>query len=263
MPSKMVTDRQKTALALQAAARRHAGSIAEAFGEKLASTASEGATGIDITNLLIGVGDYLAGIAEAMVQADEAKFGEVHEDRSLRKRHDELAAKLGPELSKVRSAVDAAFGTGASVRVLGLEGPMGRDPLVLHRKAQRAIERLGEGSLDGLSPLIQGLTLEPEALVAQFEPTTEALGAILESISEGNRDVEARLGEKSASLEGFDQQVKWAARLLEGAFGFAGREDLARRARRAVRQGRSGRIVIEVPEGDLVAPPEAPEPVLA
>ena len=173
MPSKMVTDRQKTALALLAETQREAEAIAGAAGEKLASTRGEGATSVDVQNLLLLMGRHVVHLADRMVRVDESNFDGARGDGSLRRRRDEVAAELGSRLVTVRRAVDATFGAKASLEALGLEGRIGRDPVVLHRKAERAIRRLADGSLAELEPRIQGVILDPVALVAQLAPATD------------------------------------------------------------------------------------------
>ncbi|MCB1033702.1 MAG: hypothetical protein KDD47_07705 [Acidobacteria bacterium] len=248
MPSKMVSDRQKTALALQAAALQHADLVAESFGARDASEGSVGATDVELANLLTQVADRLARHADELVRADSAKFGELHKDQALRDRRYSLAANLARLLSDQRQIVDGAFGAGASVGALGLEGSIGRDPVVVHLKALEAMGRLEQGNLAKLGAQRRGVAVDPEELQAELREAADELGAMLTEISAADRKSEALVVAKKASLEAFDQQARWAARLLEGAFGLAGQVDLAVRVRRTVRRNASEEPVIELPE---------------
>ncbi|MCH9647626.1 MAG: hypothetical protein K0U98_05260 [Deltaproteobacteria bacterium] len=235
MPSKMVSDRQKTALSLQAAALRHAGRAAESFGARLVPEGGDGEADVELANWLTKVGNRLALRAEQLVEADRAKLGELHRGRELRRRREALTANLARFLSELRWMVDSAFGAGSSVQALGLEGIMGRKPVVVHLKARMAVERLEQGAMEALGPHMAGVAFDSERLLVLLRATTEELGAVLAELAAADRQAEGRSVAKTTSMAAFDHEAKWTARLLEAAFSLAGEVELAARVRRTAR----------------------------
>ncbi|MCB1036985.1 MAG: hypothetical protein KDD47_24370 [Acidobacteria bacterium] len=81
----------------------------------------------------------------------------------------------------------------------------------------------------------------PAQLSAALEKASAELFEVIVAVAESKRSREQRLLAKLASRRLFDREALWTARLLEGAFGLAGQEGLARRVRKLVRKKKPSR----------------------
>ncbi|MCB1036970.1 MAG: hypothetical protein KDD47_24295, partial [Acidobacteria bacterium] len=244
------SDRRKIARSLQGAALRHAGRVAQSFNAGLAPNGGEEATDVKLANLLVEVGERLLRRSAALVQADRAKLDENYGDQALRNRRSLLTDRLARALTDVRRIVDGAFGTGASLQALGLAGTVGRDPEVVYLKGETVIGKLEAEGLTAPSLQPRGVTVDAEELLGLVREPTEELGAVLEELSNANRDTEQHLVDKLRSMNAFDREATWTARLLEAAFSLAGEEELASRVRRTVRRSTED-LEAELPEVEL------------
>lgn len=249
--SKMATDEQKLGGVVAAATRIHTDTVRAALEAVLGPVMGEGEAVPDVGPLHVAMGSYLEHLEGRLVTADNATLAERLEERSPLRQRDEAAAALHARMVEVRAALEGIYGPLGS-ELLAIDGRTAQDPVVLHRQAGLAVERLRAG--DTLPPVLPGLQADPLALAAVLEPPLEQLGQALRALNEERKRTQEALVVKQGLLADYGFNVRWVARLLEALYMVAGLPGLAERVRPAVR--RRGR-----PEagGEDVPPPDGPE----
>jgi len=231
MSSKLVTDRQKTAVLVEAALDTHGTTAARMIAEKLRPVGAEELVEVDTGQLLRQLSTRLAETRQQMVHADEAHVAELGGDLGLRERRDSWAEMVFRSVSDLRGSIERIYGTGSSAKLLNIEGRTAQDPVVLHRQAERLVERCADPETRWPTSLYGGLQFSPLVVAEELRPKVEALGNALEEVAKERRRAETTLNAKTAALESFDQTYQAVARLAEGAFMLADMKDLANRVR--------------------------------
>lgn len=240
MPSKGVLDRQRIGKAIVAAANTHAREVGERLNESLAVVVEEGEILADFTTLKFHLGRYLQMQLDALVAADETHLKELDDDHDPRLRRDDAAETLYRKLIEVREGVSAVFGPDQASALVGIEGETARDPLALHRQANRALDRLRNPE-GGLPPQrLAGLQLDTAALADELQPATDQLTQALADVDRELRETETSLGLKTEAMEAFDRAVRGVGRILKGCDELAEYPDFAEKIRLSRRRGSSG-----------------------
>jgi len=252
MPTKGVLDRQRIGKAIVAAAHAHAQEVGERLNRDLAVIVAEGETLPDFTTLQIQLGRYLQMRLDALVVADEAHLQEVDDDQDPRLRRDEAADFLYRKLIEMRETVTAVFGPERAGKLVGLEGDTPRDPLMLHRHANRILERLRAPEATFPPQRLRGVQIDPIALTEELQPATDNLAAALADVDREQRETETTLNLKTEATAAFDRAFRGIGRILQGCDALAEFPDFAEKIRltRASRGPGS-----EPPEGEE-GPPE-------
>jgi len=237
MPSKGVLDRQRIGKAIIAAANTHAREVGDRLNESLAVIVAEGETLADFTTLELHLGRYLQMQLDALVAADEVHLEELDDDLDPRLRRDDAAEDLYRKLIEVREGLNAVFGSDQAGALIGIEGVTARDPLALHRQANRALERLRAPD-EGLPPQrLAGLQLDTAALADELQPATDQLTQALADVDRELRETETSLGLKTEAIEAFDRAVRGVGRILKGCDELAEYPDFAEKIRLSRRRG--------------------------
>jgi hypothetical protein len=260
MPSKMVTDRQKSATAVETAAQVHAEEAASGLAPLLAAELLPDEELPDLALLQRLLARALARRRERMVAADEAHLSELADDVDPRRRRDEAAAELRDRLSGVRQTVEGLFGPAQGGELFGIGGELAFDPVVVHRQAERALAFLrARTAADLPAPGLPGVTVDPAAWAAMLEEPVATLAAALGEVDRERREAETTLTEKTAALTAYDATFGRVARLMEALFAAADLPLLAERVRPSSR--RPGRTAEDTEgERDGEPSPAPPEP---
>ncbi|MEM7050325.1 MAG: hypothetical protein AAF604_11735 [Acidobacteriota bacterium] len=235
MPSKMVTDRQKSSLAVEAAASTHAAEVAATLTSRLAEWTEGEETVPDLELLQRLLGRLLAARRAAMVAADESHLDELADDSEPRRLRDERADKLRVNLRALRDLAEGLFGEGQG-QALGLEGPVSADPVVLERQARRAMERLADESVPLPPTRMPSLQVDRADWLQVLEPDLTALADALAQVARERREAESSLLTKQGRIAEYDEAFLGAARLLEALYRTAGQPELADRVRPSSRR---------------------------
>lgn len=257
MPSKLVTQRQRTARVVETAVKAHGAEAARHLEEKLRlPSLAEDGTPATALELLEGLAGHLGSARQRLVSADEAHLAELRNDRAPRRRRDALVEALYRKVVDLRAAVEAIFGPGSSQELVGLEGETSRDSEVLHRQGQRMLELFSDPALTWPEARYNGIELSPAECAEVLRPEVEALGVALADVAEDRHRAETTLAEKNEAMEAFDRIYQGVARMVEGAFSLAELDVQAERVRPTRR--RSSQPVEEDPAPEPFE--EAPAP---
>ncbi|MEM7481743.1 MAG: hypothetical protein AAF481_11260 [Acidobacteriota bacterium] len=260
MPSKMVTDRQKSALAVEAAATTHSADVSAALTPIFALSVEGDEAVPDLGVLQRILGRRIQRMRLEMVSADEAHLDELADDDSPRRRRDEAADRLSVTLRSFRDLAEGIFGEGRGMPFLGLDTQVSRDPVVVLRQGRRAVERLRDESLPTPEFLLPSLSVDREDWATTLERDLQPLDEALERVAQEGREAEATLLAKQAAMDAYDRTFLQSARLLEALYRAAGLTELGDRVRPSTR--RPGQTVadpepLETPETAPVEPANA------
>ena len=246
MPSKMVTDRQKSSESVQAACNTHR----DAMASGIAETLGDPSLVKNALTLITKAVDRLREDTAAMITADDANIRERGEDSNARTQHEQATAALREELIDLRGGVASILGANA-VRTLGYVGDTPNDPIALERLAKTVV-----GSLDKLAaikPRREGFSLDPKPWKERITACAAAATSARNALTTELRESEATQTAKDKAIERYDRTFTHVATLASAQLDIAGEHELARRVRPSVR--RPGRTVEDAGE-----PPTPEEP---
>lgn len=233
MPSKLVTDRKKSADAVAAAAETHADRVAQAVTATLSPFLAKGEKMPDVGGLTTLLGRWLASSASGMMAADEAHVHELSDDAPVRERRDEAHETLYAELVELREWMTGLFGSRA-VRSLGFAADTPRDPAVLVQFAAEVSRSLREKSFP--APKRQGVSWSPSKEAGKIDDLREKLQKAIAEVAREVREAQGTLASKNAALAAYDDAFARASESLEGLFTLAGETELAARVRPSSRR---------------------------
>jgi len=252
MPSKLVTDRQKSAAAVIAAARTHGPRAASTVASTLSPLLAKSEKHPDLALLVELSARTLETAITKLVQADTAHEAELSDDAGPRTRRDELATKLYDDLIELKEIATGLLGSPA-LALLRLEGTTPRDPVVLVRHAEGVVQALETAKLP--KSRVRGAAFHAKDWSERLTEHTEALSSALGDVAREAREAEGTLVAKNRALAEHDRTFGDVATLVSAVLRMGGDTELAARVRPSSR--RPGQTV-ELAEGD--AQPPAPEP---
>jgi len=235
MASKAVTDRQKSARSVTAAAHTHANEVAGRIAELLSPHLRPDEDMPDVGLLLRLVGRLIATENEALVRADAAHERELADDAAPRKARDEAVEKVRRILVDLRAAVETTCGMAGLPRLHLLEA-VPTDPSVLATIGRSVLDALRDESVRLPAARRRGLTLDREAFAEELELELPPLDKALAAVAREAREAEATLRQKRVAMEANDRAFSRGAAVLSSSFALAGLEDLAGRLRPSSRQ---------------------------
>jgi len=257
MPSKGVTDRQRVAKAIVAAARTHAQEVGERLQEVLAPAVQEGETLPDLVAFQNILAHHLEMRIAAIVAADEAHLVEQDDDLDPRRRRDQAAETLHSTLVRIRAALSGAFGRDTIRELAGLQQDTALEPVVLLRQANRVLERLREPFLGLPEAQLEGIQVDFGLLADQLQPDLDNLTRAVQDVDRELRETETSLRLKDKALDAFDEAVAGIGRIVAGLDLLAGFSRYAEKVRLSLPARRRR----NTEGGDESPPPEdAPEP---
>ena len=256
MPSKMVTDRQKTAAAVEAAILAHAEEAAAGLAATLAPVLDEDEPPVDVVPLQDQLARLLDHRREVLVRMDEAHLAELGDDVGPRRQRDDAAQRLAARVISVRQTLGALFGPDATRTLVGLDGNTATDPVALARQGRRMLDRLSDPAFAFPRAQFAGVDLDVGVWVGELTGPVEELEAALAEVARERREAETTLTAKLLALDDYDRSYRAVARLLEGLYELTGLDGYAARVRPTARGG--GALVPQEPEVEPT-PEEEPE----
>ncbi len=235
MASKSVTDRQKSAVAVGAAATTHASRVAKSFKEALSPILKKNQAPPDIEGLMLTVADWLADATNQMVKTDEDHTHELSDDDEPRQRRDEAQAALSEELVSLRDLISGLYGASAT-RLLGFSAGTPRDATALSRFAGEVSKALREKQLPALKRADATVKWSPAKTADEIDKLRKKLDDALKDVAKEIREAQGTLADKNSALEAYDSAFRRTANLLVGLFSFAGETELANRVRPSTRR---------------------------
>ena len=235
MASKSVTDRQKSAVAVGAAATTHASRVAKSFTQALSPVLKKNQAPPDIEGLMLTVADWLADATNQMVKTDEDHTRELSDDDEPRRRRDEAQAALSEELVSLRDLISGLYGASAT-RLLGFSAGTPRDPTALSRFAGEVSTALRDKELPPLKRANTTVKWSPAKTADEIDELRGKLDLALKDVARELREAQGTLADKNTALDAYDSAFRRTANLLVGLFGFADELDLANRVRPSTRR---------------------------
>lgn len=233
MPSKLVTDRQKSARAVVAAASTHGAIMGEALKGLLSPHLQGNEQVPDVGLLCLLVGRLLLSQNEKLVAADAAHEAELSDDAAPREARDKAAVLVRQVLVDLRATVAAVHGS-AGLKQLGLTGATPVDPSVLAVEGAAALKSLEDATISLPAPR-RGTSLDRQAFADDLREHLAPLQSALASVAREAREAETTGAAKQAAMAANDQAFSLGAAWLTATFSLAGKEDLAARVRPSVR----------------------------
>jgi hypothetical protein len=231
MASKRIVEREKRAVAVEAAIAAHGDQVGEALTGLLAPFFAAGETPVDAASLLSAIGRLLADRRRALVDGDEAHLAELADDGAPRWRRDEAAGELAARVVDLRRAFVGLYGRGAERTLLGLEGPTARahHPVALARQGRRILERLSDPGAAPPEPPYA--TVDFGRWAAELKPPLEALESALDEVARELRRAETTKAARERAADEFDRVYRAVVGAVEALSRLAGFDGYAERLR--------------------------------
>lgn len=250
MPSKQITDREKSASAVAAVAETQANAVQAALGKLFKPHLHKGESMPDFSLLVLLVSRALDASKTRMVDADAAHDAELGDDDGYRKARDDAAAALSDKLIELRETLTGVYGAATANAVLA--GPTPQDPVVLSRFARDVAGALGRVKLP--KPRVKGAKIDVAETADEIEERRATLDAALKDVAREVREAQATLDAKNQALAAHDEAFAGAATALTGLLRLAGKPELAAKVRPSTR--RPGQTAADTEEEPAPAPPE-------
>lgn len=236
MPSKMVTDRQRSAAAVEAAVASHSEETAAALGALLEPLLAEKEEAVDLRLLQALLGRLLADHRQALVRADEADLAATGDDLGARRRRDAVFRRLHERVVAIRRVLVSLYGVEGARAVGGFAGRTPRVAVALARLGRRLIGRFSEPGFALPASDAAEVEVDVGRWVAELEPPVEELEGALAELERERREAETTAAAKLAARDDFDRGYRAVVRVLEGLYLLAGRDRYAARLRPAGRR---------------------------
>ncbi len=260
MASKLVTDREKSARAVVAAADTHARQAASAVDKKLSKYLKTGETMPDLALLARLVGRSIGSTSEALVKADRAHEAELGDDTAPREARDQAASQVRAVLVDLRAAIDVTYGTPGLTR-LGLNTAAPIDPSVLAAQGHTVLDALTDDSVKLPKRRREGMKLDRQAFARELQSSLPALDKALSQVAKEAREAEGTLSAKQKAMADYDAAFSLGATWLSATFSLAAMDTEAAKVRPSTR--RAGQTADSEPsnqaadatQGDAAATP--------
>lgn len=242
MTSKLVTDREKSARAVEAAAETHAAQIAAGFQRELSIHLRAGETLPDTGLLARLIGRKIAADNAALVAADRAHEKELSDDAGPREDRDAAAVKVRSVLVDLRAAIESAYGA-RGLTLLGLGDAIAVDPSVLAAAGGNVQKALKDPTLQLPKPKRAGMTIDRAAFALDLTAELPALQKALAKVATEDREKETTQQAKNEAMAKNDASFTSGAAFLAVSCQVAGLVDIAAKVRPSGR--RPGRVEAE------------------
>jgi hypothetical protein len=234
MASKLVTDRQKSARAVAAAADTHAPDIAKGIQTAITPYLHKGESLPDVALLIRLVGRKLAADNAALIEADRAHEKELSDDAAPREARDSAATKVRAALIDIRAAVEATYGV-KGLTLLGLDAAIPVDPSVLAVTATTVSKALHDPDLKLPKPKRAGMKLDRKELAAEIDAEIPALQKALADVAREDREREVTQGAKNEAMSRNDATFSAGAGWITASAVLAGLDAIAAKVRPSTR----------------------------
>lgn len=247
MNSKMVSDRIKSARAVEGSVRENADAIAARVSARLRPYLERGEAMPDVALFLRLLGRHTGGRAEAMKRADDAHESELADDTGPRRARDRHADATRAIYSDVRGTLGSVYGEEA-LALLRLAEPASSDPLVLAEQGQAARTALLDTALVLPPPRVKGATIQRADLAEQLSAAVVPLAASLTDVEREKKEADATLSRKNAEIDEHDEAFEGNVGVIAAVYRAVGEEVLAGKLRISPR--RPGQLDGPVDGGD-------------
>lgn len=251
MPSKQVTDRQKSSNAVVAAIDTHAANAATAMTTLLSPHLHSGEAMPDVALLLSLIGRTMTATMQSLVGADQAHLTELADDDPARRARDETATAARQEFIDLREILTGMFGAAFANHILAEAVP--RDPVMLVPYAKNVEENLDRATLP--TPRIPGASLDKAAIISRIGALRQTLDQAIQSVAREVREAQATQSAKDAAMDSFDRFFSLGADTTSSLFRLGGMPDQAAKVRPSVR--RPGQTVTDEESADPTHAPAA------
>jgi len=249
MSSKSVTDRQKSADAVIAAARTHAGIIADQLSSMVKPYYKKGSNLPDLQTFVIALADVLQSAKDNMVAADQAHERELADDSDPRTAREQAFSSLSDYLIQAREIAVGLYGAKAMQSVGFLAIP--KDPVVLHRYAGELSTSLRTAQLP--KPRVKGAQWDAVEVANVIDNHRKILDEHIQTVARETREAQATLDAKTRAIDFYDCTYAGVSSSLSGLLTLAGKRELAQKLRPSVRH--PGQLAEDdEPEASPVAP---------
>ncbi len=246
MPSKQITDRQKSAAAVIAAAQSHGPRVAEAFDALFQPVAIKGQRIPDAGQMFALCAAALEVATARLIEADVTHEQELADDEAPRAKRDELTDGLYADIVELREVATGLLGA-SSLSLLRLTGPTPRDPVVLSRLARDVSSVLSTQKLP--KSRVRGATFHAADWIERLDDRSKQLDKAIATVAREAREAEATITAKNKAMVEFDDTFRRVATLLSAALSIAGEAELAARVRPTARRpGRNAEAGDSEPE---------------
>jgi hypothetical protein len=252
MTSKQVTDREKSARAVGAAAKTHAAQIAAGFNRELTPHLEPGETLPDAGLLARLIGRKIVADNTALLAADHAHEQELADDAGPREDRDDAAAKVRSVLVDLRAAIESAYGA-RGLTLLGLGDAVAVDPSVVATAAGNVQKALKDQNIKLPKPKRAGMKIDRAAFAEDIAGELPALQKALAKVATEEREKEVTQRVKNEAMAKNDAAFTSGADFLATSCQVAGLIDIAAKVRPSGR--RPGRVATE---DDAAAPAGEP-----
>ncbi len=254
MPSKEVTDRQKSANAVVASIEAHGSDAGAALAAQFTGVLRKGESAPDVALVLQLFGRLLARDAGALVEADDRHEAEKADDDAPRTARDASAAAVREACAVARDGVAAVYGDAALGPLgLGEAVPQASDGAALARYAERAASKLADAKLALPKPKTRAVSIDREALAAGVREQLPTLLRSLKDVERERRELEGTQSAKNRAVAQHDATFSLAANVTSAVLRAAGMTEQADRVRPSAR--RPGRT-----EGSVEEPADPAQP---
>lgn len=230
MPSKQVTDRQKSARAVAATAETHAQQAASHIEQLLTPHLQAGEAFPDLSLFLRLVGRHIATENESLVNADVAHERELSDDAAPRQARDDNAEKVREILIDLRASIEATYGS-PGLHTVGLADAVPTDPSVLATAGRAVLDALKNIAIEFPPPRNKRLTLDRKSFVDDLDAALPPLESALASVAKEAREAEVTLAQKRKAMESNDRAFSRGASTLSVLFALGGLDDAASKVR--------------------------------
>jgi len=253
MPSKQVTDRQKSADSVIAAADTHGPAVSAALTDRLTPYLQQGEAVPDVALLLSLIGRALCGEKDRLVSADEAHERELGDDAEVRAARDEAFETLYSEMVNLREVLTGLYGGTYAASLF--QGITPRDPVVLVRFAELVEKNLQSATLP--KARIKGASLDKDEEIGKLAGLRKALDGHLKAVNREVREAQVTQAAKNETMDEYDDLFGAAATVLSGFLRLSGKDELAANLKPArKRPGQTAADAGEVAETQVpLAPP--------
>jgi hypothetical protein len=260
MPSKQVTDREKSARAVAAAADTHAPQLATGLARELGAHLKSGEAMPDIALLARLIGRKIIADSAALSAADHAHEQELADDIAPREARDAATTNVRGVLLDLRAALEAIYGP-RGLTLLGLAEAIPVDPSVVATAAANIHKALENTDIKLPKPKRAGMKLDREAFAQELAAELPALQKALAKVAKEDREKEATQRAKNEAMSRYDTTFTTGAGFLAASCQVAGLASIAAKVRPSGR--RPGQTAAEDEGeggGDEGAPHDSPAP---
>lgn len=233
MPSKQVTDRNRSSNAVLAAARTHGAVIESNLTSFFAPYLKKGEKSPSFAFICELMARALEDRAMTMVDADNTNEAELDDDEAPRLARDEGTDALYSHVVDVGDIVIGLYGRG-QLKALGLDGTTPREPNQLLQYSKTIANNLLTVALP--KPRVKGSGINAKETAKEMEGLREGLAASLKDVAREERELEQTQVKKHAAIGEYDEAFSSVASMLTTFLEVAGEQKLASRVRPSKRR---------------------------